>query len=262
MNALKYQDILKQNLVASARKLKMGHHWVFQQDNDPKHVAKSTQNWFTRHRIKLLPWPSQSPDLNPIENLWSELKRRVQRRGPRSLDDLERLCKEECTLKVYLGVIDTTLLPTGIEVNSFPHAGFENKPGNDIMLLKLKTPATLNKTVTIIDLPNPWNDKILKDCLVMGWGSMIYKHYSPSTVLRELNVTLKNLTHCFEPDVICNEDPFGPAQGDSGGPLVCKDIVMGIVSFNLEKTEGYLTGYTRISQHLLWINEIMKKNNI
>ncbi len=36
LNALKYQDILKQNLVASARKLKMGRHWVFQQDNDPK----------------------------------------------------------------------------------------------------------------------------------------------------------------------------------------------------------------------------------
>jgi len=33
--------------MASARKLKMGRHWVFQQDNDPKRVAKSTQKWFS-----------------------------------------------------------------------------------------------------------------------------------------------------------------------------------------------------------------------
>ena len=103
MNALNYQDILNKNLMASARKLKMGRHWVFQQDNDPKHVAKSTQKWFSSHKLKVLPWPSQSPDLNPIENLWGELKRRVHERGPRTLDDLERLCKEEWS-KIPLSV--------------------------------------------------------------------------------------------------------------------------------------------------------------
>ena len=103
MTALNYQDILNKNLMASARKLKMGRHWVFQQDNDPKHVAKSTQKWFSSHKLKVLPWPSQSPDLNPIENLWGELKRRVHKRGPRTLDDLERLCKEEWS-KIPLSV--------------------------------------------------------------------------------------------------------------------------------------------------------------
>ncbi len=39
--------------------------------------------------------PSQSPDLNPIENLWRELKVRVAKHQPRNLNDLERICKEE-----------------------------------------------------------------------------------------------------------------------------------------------------------------------
>ncbi|XP_056614771.1 granzyme G-like [Triplophysa dalaica] len=113
--------------------------------------------------------------------------------------------------KVYLGVSDTKFLPHGIEVDSFPHPGFKNNMGNDIMLLKLKTPVTLNKTVTIIDLPNPWNDKISKDCLVMGWGSTIYDHDSPSTVLRELNVTLTSDANCGKPDIICHKGKVGPS---------------------------------------------------
>ena len=65
MNSMKYQDILNQNLAAPARKL--GCCWIFQQDNDPKQMSKSTQKWLTEHKIKLLPRLSQSPDLN----LWA-----------------------------------------------------------------------------------------------------------------------------------------------------------------------------------------------
>ncbi|CAJ0951774.1 unnamed protein product [Ranitomeya imitator] len=83
------------NLCSSIKDLKMGRHFIFQQDNDPKHTAKETKAWFKRQKIKVLQWPGQSPDLNPIENLWKELKIKVHMRHPKNLDNLEKICVEE-----------------------------------------------------------------------------------------------------------------------------------------------------------------------
>ena len=55
MNSMKYQDIFNLNLAGRARKLKLDRIWIFQQDNDPKHMSKSTQKLLTKHKIKLLP---------------------------------------------------------------------------------------------------------------------------------------------------------------------------------------------------------------
>ncbi len=68
MDSIKFQKIKNLNLSASVRNRKMGCVWIFHQDNNPKQTSKSTQKCVTEHKMKLLQWPFQSSDLNPVES--------------------------------------------------------------------------------------------------------------------------------------------------------------------------------------------------
>lgn len=91
VNAAKYISVLEKKVklhmdISGTTKL--------QQDSAPCHTAASVKKWLKDNNIQLLEnWPSNSPDLNVIENCWNLMKRRVAEQRPKSEEDLKCILK-------------------------------------------------------------------------------------------------------------------------------------------------------------------------
>ena len=91
MTAIMYCDVLSKGFIPSVQNFQQTlDEVVLQQDNDPKHKAKVTQKWIQNKGIQLLDWPSMSPDLNPIENLWHFIKNELKKYNdePKGVNEL------------------------------------------------------------------------------------------------------------------------------------------------------------------------------
>ncbi len=89
VNTAVYQEVLEQFMLPAADKLYGDADFIFQQDLAPAHSAKATSTWFKDHGIPVLNWPANSPDLNPIENLWCIVKRKMRYARPNNAEELK-----------------------------------------------------------------------------------------------------------------------------------------------------------------------------
>lgn len=90
LTAAVYCDVIENIMLTSVRPI-FGDNFTFQHDNSPIHTARLVQTCLNNNSIRTLPWPSKSPDINPIENIWGAMTKQMYKENfrPRNREELQ-----------------------------------------------------------------------------------------------------------------------------------------------------------------------------
>lgn len=93
--AVDLRRIYAEHLLPSALRFWPRGQWWLLHDGDKRHASEEVTTWLFNKGVQSLEWPPYSPDLNPIENVWADLKKRVEQRNPANIKQLETVVKDE-----------------------------------------------------------------------------------------------------------------------------------------------------------------------
>ncbi|KAL0985023.1 hypothetical protein UPYG_G00151980 [Umbra pygmaea] len=141
---------------------------------------------------------------------------------------------------------------------------------NDIMLIKLSKPATLNSYVRTVAVPSTCAGAG-SSCMVSGWGNLSGTSNIMPDTLRCLNLPILSSSSCtssypgqITSNMFCAgflEGGKDSCQGDSGGPVVCNSQLQGVVSWGYGCAQKNKPGvYTKVCNYKTWISNTMASN--
>lgn len=94
-NSVRYARVLRRNVIPMMNRfLEDGAPRIFMHDNSPVHTADVVMTLLSRQRFEVMDWPPKSPDLNPIENVWSHMEYGWPQIHPRNAENLHAVVQD------------------------------------------------------------------------------------------------------------------------------------------------------------------------